>query len=149
MTWTYTTDFTIARNKIRFMVGDTDTNDQLVSDEEIAFALTQFPANINSAAGFVCRSISAKLARLVDTKIESVSVNYSQRAQQYMALSAKFDKDASSGAGAAFGAPVVGGISVSEMQAVEEDTDRVKPKFKQGMLDNPDDNSDELERGWV
>ena len=42
MTWTYSGDpATNARDSIRFLVGDTDTNDQLVSDEEIAWTNSQ------------------------------------------------------------------------------------------------------------
>ena len=42
MTWTYSGDpATNARDAIRFLTGDTDTNDQLINDEEIAWTNNQ------------------------------------------------------------------------------------------------------------
>ena len=42
MAWTYSGDpSSSARDAIRFLVGDTDTNDQLVTNEEIAWVNNQ------------------------------------------------------------------------------------------------------------
>jgi len=46
MTWTYggapgTTTSATRRDAVRLLVGDTDTTDQQITDEEIAFGLSQ------------------------------------------------------------------------------------------------------------
>ena len=42
MTWTYSGNpSSTERDAVRFLVGDTDTNDQLLSNEEIDYLVTQ------------------------------------------------------------------------------------------------------------
>ena len=37
MAWTYSTALTADKDKVRFLIQDTDTDDQLLADEEIAY----------------------------------------------------------------------------------------------------------------
>lgn len=137
MTWTYGNDpSNSTRDAVRFLVGDTDTNDQLVTDEEIAFALSEASNAKYSAAVIVCEALIGKFARLADTSIESVKVSYSQRADGYKNLLNQLKLKAQTESGA-FGAPKVGGVRDSEISAAREDTDRVTPIFEDGMFDNP------------
>jgi len=57
-------------NAVRLLVGDTDTTDQQIQDEEITFALSQNGNNVYLTASWVARSIAAKYARLVDTDLD-------------------------------------------------------------------------------
>ena len=42
MTWSYSGDPANSTNdSIRFLIGDTDTNDRLITNEEIAYIVTQ------------------------------------------------------------------------------------------------------------
>ena len=60
MTWTYTGDPNVSdRDKIRFLIGDTDTNDQLVNDEEIEWALTE-AGSIYQAAHDLCTQLELR-----------------------------------------------------------------------------------------
>ena len=53
------------RDTVRFMVGDTDTTDQLITDEEIAWCIER-GNGVNIGAAIACDAISAKFSRLVD-----------------------------------------------------------------------------------
>lgn len=142
MTWTYggapgTTTAATRRDAVRFLVGDTATTDQQVTDEEIAFALLQTSDDIYNAGGLTCRTLSAKYARLVDTSVESVSSSYSQRAAQYSDLAVRLIKEGKRLGSVGLGVPVAGGLSISEMQGVEDDSDRVPSAFRVDQFSNP------------
>lgn len=134
MTWTYELDSlaTDPATQVRRLVGDTDRNNQLVQDEEIAFALTQRPS-IYGAAAIVCRFISANLSREADTVDQNLRTTYSQRATAFAKRARDYDVQASFRSGAM---PYAGGISVADKIAAENDTDRVPPNFNIGMDDN-------------
>lgn len=142
MTWTYggapgTTSAATRRDAVRFLVGDTDTSDQQVTDEEIAFALSQTADDVYSAGAVICRGISGKYARLVDTSFETVSSSYSQRATHYADLAARLSKEAKRLGSVGLGVPTAGGMSISGMQGVDDDTDRVPPAFRVEQFTNP------------
>jgi hypothetical protein len=142
MTWTYggapgTTTSATRRDAVRLLVGDTDTTDQQVTDEEIAFALSQTSDDIYNAGALMCRTIAGKYSRLVDTSIESVSSSYSQRAKQYSELAVRLVKEGKRLGSVGLGVPVAGGMSISEMQGVEDDTDRVPSAFRVDQFSNP------------
>ena len=53
MTWNYSGDPSLSsRDAVRFLIGDTDPNDPLVTDEEIAYALGRFTEP--ELAGAIC-----------------------------------------------------------------------------------------------
>ena len=119
---------------VRFLVQDIDTNDQLVQDEEINWALTQ-GGGVYTAAALVAGVIAAKFARMADKEtVGKVSVSYTKRAEQYFKLEESLKKKAST---QDLGLPYAGGISKSDMESVRSNTDRVKPSFTVGMDDNP------------
>jgi hypothetical protein len=142
MTWTYggapgTTTSATRRDAVRLLVGDTDTTDQQVSDEEIAFALSQTSDDIYNAGALMCRALAGKYSRLVDTSIESVSSSYSQRAKQYSELAVRLVKEGKRLGSVGLGVPVAGGMSISEMESVEDDLDRVPSAFRVDQFSNP------------
>jgi len=128
LTWTYdptnlgTSTAAEQLDSVRFLVGDTDCNDQQVQDEEITFALGQ-TSNIYYAASWVARGIAAKYSRLVDVDLDGqLAESYSQLQTHYKALSDSLDyqgKTVSGGLGF-----VAGGISKARIEAVESNTDR-------------------------
>lgn len=87
MTWTYTGDPSVSnRDRIRFLIGDTDTNDQLVNDEEIAWALGE-AGSIYQAAHDLCSTIASKFARMATSKsVGDLSLSYADRAEAYHRL---------------------------------------------------------------
>ncbi len=90
MTWTYTGDPNVSdRDRIRFLIQDTDTTDQLVSDEEIAWALTE-AGSIYQTAHDLCTIIAAKFARMATSKsVGDLSLSYSDRAETYHRLAGR------------------------------------------------------------
>lgn len=134
MTWTYSGDPAANdRDTVRFLIGDTNTNDQRASDEEIAWAITEEPGSLYTAAALVVRGIIAKYANLVDKEVGDLALSYSQRLDWYKALLADLSKKSSMRSSRVY----AGGISITDKDAVEEDSDRVKPGVAKDMFSNP------------
>ena len=121
------------------LVGDNDTMDELLADNHYAWALGQVNDSIFGASAIISRAIAAKFARLADTTIEGLSVSYSQRVTQYNDMAVKFEAQAAK-QGESLGPPIAGGISLSDMDSVREDTDRVPSVFEQDMFRTGSDN---------
>lgn len=131
MTWTYTPDFNTQRDRVRFEIGDTTSTDQLLSDEEIAYAGSVESTDV-AAAARCCEALVGKFGRLADMREGKLDIKLSQRKRAFAdkALQLRM-KDA---AGACL---YIGGESVSDKETTNEDTDRVPPAMFRGMLDNP------------
>ena len=115
---------------MRFLIGDTDSSDQQLTDEEIAYLLTEYTAP-KRAALEAARSLQAKYSRLCDQRTGDISISYSQRRDSYAALVRDLQRGM-------LGAPYAGGISQADKDSDEDDTDRVKPAFRVEMMANPD-----------
>ncbi len=132
MTWSYiSTDLSGSREQIRTHIGDTDTTDQLLSDEQIALAETT-EGTVGASAALCADWISAKYARKADKSAGDLSISYSQIAKQYADLAKRLRANSSGTL-----LPYFGGISITAKETREEDTDRVKPAFTVDMLDDP------------
>ena len=143
MAWTYdetdlvTTSASGRVNVVRLLIGDTDTNDQLIQNEEIIFALAQSNNNVYFAGSWAAGTIAAKFARRVTTKLDgALSSNYSDLAKQYKALSADLREQGQkySMTSASLRA---GGISNAIIKANRRLTDRPDSSFAKGQFDNP------------
>lgn len=134
MSWSYNVGLFSDKDKVRLTIGDTQSEDQLLSDEEILYFLTQ-QTTIAAASIAAARAIGAKYSRLSDISIESVSKSYSQKSKNYFALAAQLE--AQSKQSSAMSGMSATGISVSAMEAVAANTDRPKSENYQGMFDNP------------
>jgi hypothetical protein len=144
MSWSYspsdlnTTTASGRLNTARLLVGDTDSTDPLVQNEEILFALSQTGNNVYYAAVWICRTIAAKFSRMVTTTLDgSLSANYSDKAKQYNQLAVQIEAQGKKTSGKALGVSA-GGISVAAMNVVNATTDRVKPAFSINQFDNPE-----------
>jgi hypothetical protein len=133
MTWSYSGDPSDSdKDSVRFIVGDTDTTDQLVTDEEIAWALTQ-NSNIYGASAIIAGTIAAKFSRKVDKSVGDLKLSLSQKSKQYLQL----QKDLN-GKTATRVIPFSGGISIANKDSYKDDTDRVRPAFNIDMQQDPD-----------
>lgn len=134
MAWTYSGDPSASdRDHVRFLIGDVDSSEQLLTDEEIAFALTEEPAP-RLAAASCCDAIVAKWSRQVDTGMLSLNVNASQRIQNYRTLAAKLRADHYKRI-----TPRFLGQSIGTKDTLAGDTDVPQPAFATGMHDNGSD----------
>ena len=125
-------------NSVRLLVGDTDSSDPLVQDEEITFALSQANNNVYYAAAWICRVIAAKFSRMVTTQIDgALSAHYSDRAKQYQQLATQVEAQGKKTSGKSLGV-FGGGISVAAVEVNNQDTDRIQPVFTIDRFDNPE-----------
>lgn len=89
MTWSYSGNPSNSSNdKVRFLCGDTDTNNQQVSNEEIAFLLTEWNSDCYLSAAFACDAISGKYSAKADLSRSvgdlSISSQYGAQAKTFM-----------------------------------------------------------------
>lgn len=142
MTWNYSgRPEDNEKDKVRFLVGDTCKDDPLVQDEEIDYALSEFP-RVNLAAALVCRSLSSRYARMVSSKVGDISVSGGDKISgAYKARADELDPDGLT-AGRELVLPSFGGLTHSGKDTLNDDTDAVQPSFQRGMNDIPGGPSD-------
>jgi hypothetical protein len=112
MGWNYSGPSASDKDAVRFLIGDTDVDDQLLSDEEINYLVdTWLPVHgtIFYVSSIACETIAARMAREISYSADGVSVSLSEL-QSKFELSAETlrqqHKELLVG-----GAPDVGGIS--------------------------------------
>lgn len=142
MAWSYDetdlgTDTASGRlNSVRLLLGDTDTNDQQVQNEEVVFALAQSNDNIYFSAAWLARTVSSQYARKVNTSFDgALSADYSDLSAQYFKLAENLEYQGKK-AGAVVGIKA-GGISKAAIDNVRANTDRVTPSFRRDRFRNP------------
>ena len=147
MSWSYdptdlnTTTASGRLNTVRFLVGDTDTEDQKVQDEEITFSLSQTNDDVNAAASYVARTLASKYASKVTLELDGqLMAHYSDLYGHYNALADKLDYQAKK-SGAQLGI-FAGGINKTRIKVVRSNNNRVEPAFRRDRFLNPPD-SDE------
>ncbi len=132
MGWTYNHNPSGSnRDAVRFLVGDTDFNAQMVLDEEITYALAE-EGNVHLAASLVAKAIAGKFAVRVDRNIGDLKISFGQRQKHFMDLATSLHAHGVTSGGRVF----AGGIRRSEKDTEKSDTDRVDPSFARGMHDN-------------
>lgn len=97
MSWSYASDFSTQRDRIRLLIGDTDSADPLLSDAEIAVygdggQLAQ--ANDHLAAAACCEAIASKFARRVSLSAGGTSVALDQQARAYQERATRLRREA-------------------------------------------------------
>jgi hypothetical protein len=123
-------------NTVRLLVGDTDTTDQQVQNEEIAFALSQTGDSVYSAASWAARTIASQYSRRVNTELSgALKASYSDLATQYSKLAENLEYQGKK-AGGAIGV-LAGGITISDVNAVRANTNRVEASFRRDRFRNP------------
>lgn len=142
MAWSYeetdlrTTTASGRLNTVRLLLGDTDSNDQQVQNEEIAFALAQNNNNVYYAGAWCARIVAAKYSRKVTTSIDNaISADYSDLAKQYQKLAESLEYQGKK-SGAVVGIKA-GGITKSGIDAVRANTNRITPSFRRDRFRNP------------
>lgn len=116
---------------VRYLVGDTDS---ALTTQDILFALGQ-SSNIYRAAAISARVLAARYSKQADTRFETIWSYNSQKAIAFERLARNLDQQAKRAGG--LGVPTAGGISISDMESAEAETDRVRPYFRTGQFHNP------------
>lgn len=127
-----------AFEQLRLLIGDTNPADELLTDAQLAFFLTQSGGELYPAAIAACYAIAAKFSRQADFTNLSLSLSASQRAEAYRQLAKDLAAQLASGAVGGGGASMyVGGLTKSGKEALDSDTDAVQPSFSIGQDDEP------------
>lgn len=126
MTWTYNQTLATTKDQVRLYIGDTDSNDPQLSDEEIAFVISVVGSNAQQVAIRSIDLLIAKYARLVSESMDGISLSHSERLNNYKTLKTSLEKDTTLSAPV----PVVGGL-------VDAEGNDVKPFFTR---DTPETN---------
>lgn len=133
MAWSYTGNpGASAKDQVRFLLGDTDECDQLLQDGEITWLLSQYNNAPMNAAIRGCEVLMMKFGRLVDESVGSVRMSYSQRVGAFTKLQVMLRNRLATEDCSWF----AGGISVSQVQTVDANADRVRPSFTRNMMVN-------------
>jgi hypothetical protein len=151
MAWSYdetdlnTTTISGRLNTVRLLLGDTDTNDQQVKNEEITFALGQSNNNVYFAAAWCARTVASQYARKVNTQLDgALSADYSDLSNQYSKLAENLEYQGKK-VSATMGIKA-GGITKSNVEAVRGNTNRIEPSFRRDRFRNPPDyNTDDTD----
>ena len=136
--WSYSTDpSTSPKDEVRFLLGDTNQNDPLISDEEINYLIGKW-SDPYICAAMGAEALSAKYASLIDRSVGSLSISYSQRSQQFADLAKRLRQQARSTAASSGGAgPQVFGIAWADKDEKDADTTLIPDTFDEGFMDNP------------
>ena len=142
MAWSYdptdlnTTTASGRLNTVRLLVGDTDTVDQQVQNEEVNFSLSENGNNVYYSGAWIARIIGSKYSRRVDTELSgSLKASYSDLATHYRTLAENLEYQGKT-SGASVGV-LAGGISKTKVEAVRSNTDRVSGSFRRDRFKNP------------
>ena len=123
-------------NIVRLLVGDTDTVDQQVQNEEITFGLSENNNNIYLSASWIARAISSKYSRQVTTSLDgALSADYSDLAKQYQTLADQLEYQGKTN-GASVGI-LAGGITKTQVENVRANTNRIEGSFRRDRFKNP------------
>lgn len=136
MAWSYSGDpSSSAKDKVRFLIGDTLSIDPLLQDEEILSVILDEP-NPTLAAAISARAIAAKFSREANRTVGKTSISASDKAKAYLELAKKLE-DENTKSKTFKAVPYAGGISLSDKAIDEDDPDRTKPFFERDMFENP------------
>lgn len=136
MTWTYTLPPVAALDQVRLLIGDTDTTDQQLQDEEIAYFLSVAGSTADAARRAI-RALIAKYSRQLNRTVGDLSLSGTRdRIAAYQALLEEIDKQAQ-----LLAVPTAGGISIAEKEALEADADRPLAYTRLGQQVNPEGNT--------
>lgn len=121
-----------AKDQVRYLIGDTIASKPLLNDAEIEWVLTQYQFTPMNAAIRCCEAIVAKFSRQADESVGQVKITFSQKAEAYRKLITDLrNRLAMEGA-----VPYSGGISKSDIQANDQNSNRVRPDFTKHMMEN-------------
>lgn len=134
MAWTYDNPAASERDAVRFLIGDTDTDDQLIQDEELDFLLDERQDRYYAAAD-AAEQIAARFSREVNQSADGLSWSGSSLSQQFYELAEKLRKMGKRARRSGF-APYAGGLSKAEREKDNADQDLYKGHFHSHMHDH-------------
>lgn len=131
MSFNYTDPSASPVCEVRFVVGDTVEKKHFLEDEEIAFLLKRNAGNVGITAIRACEAICARLSRMRDETVGSVSLSLSQMYANYQNTLSMLRSQYQEQGGIV---PYAGGISLSDKQLQRSDRDWNRPHFENDMF---------------
>lgn len=129
--WNYSGDPSASdKDAVRWLVGDIDANDPLLTDGAILFLLDNASTTYGAAAD-AAEEIAAQFAREVSHSADGVQIGTNELQEKYLLLARRLRAR-----GSKLGVPYVGGISIADKRGVAAETDRAAGSFYLGMGDN-------------
>lgn len=127
-TFTYTYDPTnVPRDAVRLTLQDTDEDDVLLWDEEIAYYLAEYDNNVLKASLAGAKSILAKFARMATRERSGkYEVYFTGKISDYEALIDSIQDQINAKKGVTIS---YGGVDIDEVHQVRRDRSRVHNKF--------------------
>lgn len=123
------------RDAVRFLIRDTIEATAQLSDEEIAWMLSEYGGNVYLASIGSVDFIANNYATAVQSKsVGGLSISYAARAEEYRSLGAALRRRWGM---YSIVQPYAGGISRSDKRTNEQDTDWDKPSFTRNMMSYP------------
>lgn len=141
--WSYIGTPYAGREKVRAIIGDTDSDDPIIDDHEIAAVLAVYP-NETEAAAHICRNMAAQFAIEGNVTHGKYRFESLEKAKHFRALSAELFKQVyGMSRPLALAGPSFGGVSKTAKDANEANTDNVEPKFYRSQFEDPDEELDD------
>lgn len=136
MTWSYGGDPSAnTKDEVRYLSGCNISTNQLVQDEEINYALAEY-SDPKLAAALVLRALANQFSRETDYREGDIAQSASKIAEAFAKRANELDPG-----GITLGTPLAlvyfGGLSKTEKETLNENTDAVQPSFYRGMNDIP------------
>jgi hypothetical protein len=133
MAWSYSGDpASSTRDTIRFMIGDTDTSDQLLNNAEIDYYITLHGTN-SRIASESARAVAAKFARNMSRAVGGLQADFAAKYRQYMELADNLLKKEESEPTS----PFLSGWNRVDKDDRFDNPDREPINGRKGVMDNP------------
>lgn len=146
MTWTYSGNpASSAIDAVRFNIGDTDSADEQLQNEEISYLLTQNGNNVISTSIQACTNLAAKYARRADRDVGDLKVKWSQLQKHYRELAATLRRTKLANGDINV---MAGGVYDATGDADRANSAILQPRFKRGQFNNPEDTSSGYDEDW-
>ena len=128
MAWTYGGNpASSPADALRLLIGDTNPNDPMLTDAEVAYFLQVTGNDPLAAAVFGVEALVARFTYAVDQSVGSVSISFSQRLANLRGLLDSLRYRVAVGGSLRV---LAGGISAVEQEANESNVDIRQPAFK-------------------
>ncbi len=132
MAWEFDTSLSTDKDWVRFLIGDTNTNAQLVQDETIQAILTA-EENVYMAAAEICEYLARGLSgggAVKDRKVGETKISY-RSTEDLLMLSMRLRKR-----GSAYMKPSAAPLFTADKDSYDVNTALDKPELAKGMMDN-------------
>lgn len=117
-------------DKVRFLIGDTDNDDLLLSDTEISSLLQN--RSPKQAAIAAAKRIAAQFSRLASQRLGDYAEEAQQKADNYRQLVEELREEV----GGQSGQEATAAIFESEKDELKDTDDWVEPRFSTGQFDS-------------